>query len=138
MNKSNSLHVAIGIVQNQAQKILVALRPEHKYLGGLWEFPGGKVDMGESVEQALVRELMEEVGIQVVKARPFKRYYHNPERNDRILLDVWQILAYRGNAYGREGQQITWLNYNELKQLPMLPGNDAIIDELIESQVIHD
>ena len=62
------MHVAVGVIVNEQQEILIAKRPDHQYKGGLWEFPGGKVEPGETVYNALLRELNEEVNIQVIHA----------------------------------------------------------------------
>ncbi|MGW8227561.1 MAG: NUDIX domain-containing protein, partial [Gammaproteobacteria bacterium] len=70
---SSVVHVAVGVVQNPQGKILIAKRPAHVHQGELWEFPGGKVEAGESLPQALRRELHEEIGIDVNHARPLIR-----------------------------------------------------------------
>lgn len=102
------IHVAAGIVQDAAGRVLVAKRPEAAHQGGFWEFPGGKLEPGEGVEQGLVRELDEELGIQVSASRPLIRLAHD-YGDRRILLDVRQVLAYQGTPRGREGQPLDWL-----------------------------
>ena len=124
------LHVAVGIVFNQQQEVLVCLRPTHKHQGGLWEFPGGKVETDESVEQALKRELAEEVGITVEQAYPLTQCpYQYTDR--QVLLDVWRIEKFIGEAYGREGQEIQWVTREKLQQLPVLMANHPIITLLL-------
>lgn len=131
------IQVAIGIVCNQQHQFLVSLRPHHKELPDFWEFPGGKVEVGEASAQALQRELWEEVGITVQKARPFLQQSciypateQKPEKN--ILLSSWWIEEFTGIAYGREGQIIAWVSRAELETLPMLPANSLLITALTQ------
>ena len=103
------LHVAAAAIIDEARaRVLLARRPEDKHQGGLWEFPGGKVETGESVQHALARELDEELGIIPRIARPLIRItHHYPERS--VLLDVWRVTAFDGEPYGREGQPLEWV-----------------------------
>ena len=82
------IHVAAGVILNSEGQILLALRPKDKHKGGLWEFPGGKVEAGESVQQALARELLEEVSLTVVEAAPFLIIDHD-YGDKQVTLDVW-------------------------------------------------
>jgi 8-oxo-dGTP diphosphatase len=89
-------------------RILVTRRPDHVHQGGLWEFPGGKLEHGEGPEEGLARELNEELGIQVRSSRPLIRIPH--DYGDRhILLDVRRVTAYEGIPRGLEGQPLAWL-----------------------------
>lgn len=107
------LHIAVGVVINPQGKVLIALRPKGVHLGGLWEFPGGKVEQGEHVLQALARELREEVGITLKGARPLLRTLHQyPEKT--VLLDVWRVEKWTGRAVGLEGQDIRWVAADHL------------------------
>ncbi len=124
--------VAVGIVCNAHQQFLVCLRPQDKEHAGFWEFPGGKLESGETTEQALHRELWEEVGITVQKARPFlQKQYVYPATGQKseksVFLDVWWVSDFTGVAYGRESQQIAWVNREELKNLRMLTANHSIL-----------
>jgi len=106
--------------------VLVALRPRYVHQGGLWEFPGGKVAHGESAREALVRELHEELGIQVEAARPLIRIQHDyPDR--AVLLDVWRVNSYRGMPTGKEGQTIKWVSHTQLLKLAFPDANRPII-----------
>lgn len=121
--------VAVGIVLNDRQEVLVSLRPDNKLQGGLWEFPGGKIESGETSLQALKRELLEEVGLVVSEARlMFRHPYQYDSRS--VLLDVFLVEHAEGVAYGREGQVIQWVTWDVLNALPMLSGNQAIVANL--------
>src|SRR5512145_1948501 len=109
------LHVAAAVVVDDVGRILIARRHDHLHQGGLWEFPGGKVEPGEAVPDALVRELHEELGIRVKKARPLIRIpYRYPDRN--VLLDVWRVEKFEGEAHGAEGQPLLWVEAENLVQ----------------------
>jgi 8-oxo-dGTP diphosphatase len=131
---STLTHVAVGIVFDQANKVLIALRPDDKQEGGFWEFPGGKIEPGETVEEALKRELLEEVGITLQQAS-FLIQHEYSYQNRRVALDVWTIKQFSGKAYGKEGQRIAWVTLEELKKLPVLSANHTII-LAIESQEV--
>ena len=94
------LHVVVGVVENERREVLLTRRAEHVDQGGLWEFPGGKVETGESVADALARELNEELGIRVTRARPLICIRHRYPNRD-VLLDVWRIRTYQGEPVGR-------------------------------------
>jgi 8-oxo-dGTP diphosphatase len=102
------IHVAAGIVTDASGRVLIAKRAAGTHQGGLWEFPGGKLEPGEAVEQGLARELEEELGIQVNASEPLIRLHH--DYGDRhILLDVRRVVSYRGSPVGREGQPLDWV-----------------------------
>ena len=123
------IHVAVGLVLD-SDRVFVAQRDQNAHQGGLWEFPGGKVDAGETVEAALSRELNEELGIFVDYAEPVMQIKH--DYTDRIvLLDVWQIARYRGEPSGCEGQPVKWLAINELLAEQFPAANQAIVDWLV-------
>jgi 8-oxo-dGTP diphosphatase len=102
------LHIAVAVVTDRADRVLLARRPATAHQGGLWEFPGGKVEAGEDVLAALRREIEEEIGIRIDSARPFITIGHAyPDRE--VLLDVWRVERWRGIASGCEGQPIAWV-----------------------------
>ena len=124
-----TIHVAVGIIYNLQQQILIAKRAEHKHQGGCWEFPGGKVETGETVRQALDRELEEELGIEVVTASSLMTVNHN--YNDKqILLDVWQVTEFTGTARGNEGQAVRWIKIEEFGNYPFPEANRGIIERI--------
>ena len=120
------VHVAIGLVIVDSQ-ILVACRPVGASHAGLWEFPGGKFEANETAFEALKRELYEEVGIEVVQATPLMCVKHNYGKL-YVALDTWQIDVFNGVPYGREGQEIRWVNRDELLSLRFPEGNVSIVD----------
>ena len=124
-----TIHVAVGIIYNLQQQILIAKRAEHKHQGGCWEFPGGKVETGETVRQALYRELQEEIGIEVVTASPLMTINHNYS-DKQILLDVWQVTEFTGIARGNEGQAVHWVNIEECSDYQFPEANRGIIKKI--------
>ncbi|WP_150051369.1 Nudix family hydrolase [Methylomonas rhizoryzae] len=120
------LHVAVGVIRNPDGRILLTQRAKNVHQGGLWEFPGGKLEPNESPEQALYRELHEEVGIEVHHARPLLKIKHRyPEL--AVLLDVWQVVGYSGTPYAREGQAMAWAKPDELSDYRFPAANYPII-----------
>ena len=123
------LHVAVGVIANSRDQVLIAKRPNHLHMGGLWEFPGGKMEAGETVKQALSRELREEIGISVDLASPLIKIQHTyPEHS--VLLDVWRIESFSGRVSGRENQAVAWVSVNELNQYRFPIANLPIITAL--------
>ena len=120
------IHVAAAVIRSADGHILIAKRPLDKHQGGLWEFPGGKVEAGESVQVALARELFEELGIEVTRAQPLIQVRHDyPDK--QVLLDVWQVLGFRGEAHGAEGQPLAWVTAGELDGFEFPAANQPII-----------
>ena len=111
------IHVAIGIIVNETGQFLFSQRPMHIHLGGLWEFPGGKIEPGETPFAALKRELFEEIDIKVINATAFMQFpFDYPELS--VLLDFWQVTHFEGKPHGKEGQILRWLRLSELDQYP--------------------
>lgn len=124
-----TLHVAVGILINPAGKVLLTRRPEHVHQGGLWEFPGGKVEEGESVAAALNRELHEELGVTVQAAEPWLRVHH-AYPDQAVLLDVWRVTAWEGAPQGQEGQPLAWASPTELEAFSFPAADEPIIATL--------
>jgi len=120
--------VVVGIIRDAAGRVLVARRPLSKAFGGLWEFPGGKMQAFESEAQALQRELNEELGITVTRCEPLPHFRANPPST--VSLSFWRVSDYTGQAYGREGQEIAWRPVQELTALPFLTANIPIFARL--------
>ncbi|MDD4914360.1 MAG: Nudix family hydrolase [Methylococcales bacterium] len=120
------LHVAVGVIRDGSGNILISRRAPGAHQGGLWEFPGGKLEAGETVRQALCRELHEEVGIQVSDARPLIKIRH--DYGDRaVLLDVWDVTAFSGMATACEGQAMRWVAAQQLSEYAFPAANQSII-----------
>lgn len=124
-----SLHVAVAVIINTEQEVLIALRQAHQYQGGLWEFPGGKVEAGEATSEALKREVKEELDLAVVTATPLLEVTH--DYGDKlVLLDVWHVSEYAGEARGVEGQTIRWCAVNDLDMVNFPEANKTIINAI--------
>lgn len=120
------IHVAAAVIRGADGRILIARRGESQHQGGLWEFPGGKVEDGEAVEVALARELREELGIEVTAARPLIKITHDyPDK--QILLDVWDVSGFTGEPHGAEGQPLAWVLPRELPQYEFPEANRPIV-----------
>ena len=120
------VHVAAAVIRGANGKILIARRADTQHQGGLWEFPGGKVEAGESVEAALGRELKEELGIVVEAARPLIKVQHDyPDKH--VLLDVWEVSAFSGEPHGAEGQPLAWVSPRELADYAFPEANQPIV-----------
>lgn len=125
------IHVVAAIIWNQDQSSLfLAKRPDDKHQGGLWEFPGGKVDEGETSEQALLRELNEEVDIQVTMAAPFSTIRHDYS-DKSVVLEFWSVTEFAGTPVGKEGQQTEWVNVTNLADYDFPEANQPVVKALV-------
>jgi len=123
------IHVAVAVIMNEQQQVLVALRQSHQHQANLWEFPGGKVEAEESVYQALVREINEEIGLTITAAHALLKVSH--DYGDKVvLLDVWRVEHFVGQAQGQEGQRLRWCPISALKEDEFPAANGAIIDAI--------
>ncbi|MEZ5451923.1 MAG: Nudix family hydrolase [Thiothrix sp.] len=120
------LHVMAAVIRGQDGRILLAQRPPDKHQGGKWEFPGGKLEVGETPLQGLKRELHEELGIEVQHAQPLIKVRHvYPET--AVLLDVWEVDVFTGEPHGREGQPVGWFETEQLSGLKFPLANYPIV-----------
>ena len=115
ISRDAPVHVVAAVIysNSNSQKILIAKRPQHVHQGGLWEFPGGKVTEGEAPEQALYRELLEELDISIISYEPLIQVYHDYQ-DKQVFLDIWSVTAFNGEAKGAEGQECRWVNIADL------------------------
>ncbi|WP_372964927.1 Nudix family hydrolase [Marinobacter sp.] len=125
-----AVHVAVAVIIRDG-RVLIARRPDHVHQGGLLEFPGGKVEPGETVQQALVREIAEETGLKVPldSLEPVIGIHHD-YGDKQVFLDVWKTVAAEGEAEGREGQSIDWLWPHSLRNEDFPAANRPIIQAL--------
>jgi 8-oxo-dGTP diphosphatase len=127
LNKITS--VSVGILQRTDGECLMAQRPQGKAYDGYWEFPGGKVEADETPLQALIRELHEELGIEVEVAYPWlRRVFAYPHAT--VHLNFFRVTGWKGEPQGREGQLLSWQRLPELSVAPILPANEPIMRAL--------
>jgi 8-oxo-dGTP diphosphatase len=127
------LHVAVGVIKNTHGQILISLRKPSLHQGSLWEFPGGKFELGETAQQALIRELNEELAITVHTSTPLISIKHRyPELT--VQLHVFLVENFSGLAKGNEGQAIKWVKAAELADYEFPAANQAII---MAAQIPH-
>ncbi|MGM0413520.1 MAG: NUDIX domain-containing protein, partial [Pseudomonadota bacterium] len=119
--------MAIGVVVAADGRLLIARRPRHVVGGDLWEFPGGKVELGETPEAALARELAEEVGITPTATEPLITL---PPTGGGPQLHIWRITAWTGEVAAREGQPLRWVDVEALADHPMPAANAAVLASL--------
>lgn len=123
------IEVVAGVIRDDCGRILLAQRGEGCHLAGLWEFPGGKREIGESRWQALVRELEEELGIIASAGRPLiAAPFSYPGKT--IRLDVWTIDVYSGTPWSREGQSLQWVELTDLHTMPMPAADKPVVAAL--------
>ncbi len=122
-----AVHVAVGVILDQDRNILLTRRAPQSHQGGLWEFPGGKVEAGESLERALRRELREELGITIGRTSALLEITHD-YGDKAVLLDVHMVWDFTGEARGLEGQPLAWVAAEELAQYQFPAANVPIVD----------
>jgi len=132
------IEVAAGIILRSSdqspQQVLIAKRLASKDQGDLWEFPGGKLERSESPEQALARELEEEIGIKVTDFKLFSEITHQ-YHNKKVKLWFYKILEFHGEPNGLEGQKIAWVNVDQLSQLDFPAANLEVIQNLMRQPI---
>ena len=121
-----SVHVAVGVIVDGSNRILLTRRPGHAHQGGLWEFPGGKVEAGESVAVALDRELREELSISPVRTTALLEVQHDYS-DKAVLLDVHVVWEFTGEPQGLEGQPMAWVSVKELDSYAFPAANEPIV-----------
>ncbi len=120
--------VAAAALIDSDGRVLIAKRPRGKQLAGLWEFPGGKVEIGETPEQCLIRELEEELGVKVTKAclAPFVFNSHGYD-SFHMLMPLWLVRRWEGFVTAREHEAIAWVKPDKLGDYPMPPADEPLV-----------
>lgn len=128
---SDTVHVAVAVIVNEKNKVCISLRHKASHQGGLWEFPGGKIESDETDEKALIREIKEELNLDIKQSRPLiKINHHYPDDNKTVCLHVRKVISYQGEALGVEGQQVRWISIARLPDYDFPAANQAIIKAL--------
>jgi len=134
MNSTRHITVVAAVIHDAVGRILLTRRPDNKHMGGLWEFPGGKIHDGESPAAALVRELHEELGVEASIGRPITFAVHE-EPSLRILLLFYAAELHGGHLAGREGQDIRWVTPSELTAYPVPPADAELMARLADGSL---
>ncbi len=122
--------VAVGILIDDAGRVLVTRRAPHAHQGGLWEFPGGKVETHESIFKALARELREELGVLVEASEPLMVLEHD-YGDKQVRLDVHRVTRWWGEPRGLEGQPLAWQQPEQLQDWAFPAANRPILERLL-------
>ncbi|MCL2871569.1 MAG: 8-oxo-dGTP diphosphatase MutT [Betaproteobacteria bacterium] len=124
-----AVRVAAAILTRSGKEFLLTQRPAGKVYAGYWEFPGGKIEAGETEQAALARELEEELGIVVERATPWQ-IVHFTYPHAEVELHFFHVSAWLGEPYGREGQNCGWQTLESCQELLLLPANHGILKAL--------
>ena len=127
----NRVHVAVGVILDRRENILLTRRAAASHQGGLWEFPGGKVENGEDLPVALARELREELGIAIGRTTPLIAVQHD-YADKAVLLDVHVVWDFAGEAAGLEGQPLAWVSVRDLPDYDFPAANEPIVTAVLE------
>jgi len=118
------------VLENHQGEILLAKRAQHKHLGGLWEFPGGKVEVGETQLQAIIRETKEEIDFELPSAQPLITTTHQYD-GFTLILDVWYHQVNHPKVHANENQPLKWVKKTELSQQNMPEADQPIIQAIL-------
>lgn len=129
MGPARVVHVAVAVIRDDVGRVLCTQRLPHQHLAGMWEFPGGKLEPGESLIDGLRREIHEELGLEVDAVAPLLRVQH-AYPGKTVLLDVWRVTRWRGQPHGREGQPLRWLHPDDMRAAEFPPADVPIIAAL--------
>jgi len=123
-------HIGVGLIVNQKNELLIALRPNDGMLGGLWEFPGGKNELSESLKQTVSRELNEELGVDVKVYEKFKMIKH-AYSHFKITLHAYWCTIERGDPQPNSSQDLKWVTLSEIDNFPFPKANKVLINDLL-------
>jgi len=125
------LTVVAAVIHDPEGRVLLTRRPDDRHMGGLWEFPGGKVDAGESPAEALARELVEELDLAVEVGTPITFAVHD-EPGLRILLLFYAATILSGTPRSLDGQELAWVEVGELANYPTPPADAQLVAQLVD------
>lgn len=128
-----SVQVAAGIIWRDG-RFLAARRPEGKPRAGFWEFPGGKREHGESMEETLRRELHEELAITCGKVIPWQTLTHDYS-DLRVVLHFMHVTAFTGEPSANDGQELRWVSPEEARELPFLPADVHVVRQITAPEI---
>ena len=123
------IHVAVGVLIDSKGCVLLTRRLKGTHLAGYWEFPGGKVEAGESVQTALARELEEELGTHIGETVPLMKVSHDYGEK-QVLLDVHHVKDWNGEPHCAEGQPLAWVNAGSLDEFQVPEANTEIMSRV--------
>ncbi len=129
------IRVAVAVIINQNKEILIAKRSSNQHQGNKWEFPGGKVESDETSEEALKREISEELGISIQSATELITITHeyiedDPDKSKTVILEVFDVRKWQGEPRGVEGQPIRWITASELDDHEFPAANAKIVNKI--------
>lgn len=124
-----SIRVVAAALFDAQGRILITQRPTGKHMAGRWEFPGGKIAAGESEQEALARELQEELGVQMRSGRPVMALHHEYDEYG-VELSMWVVDGYDGEPQGLDGQGLKWVEAARLLEEDMLEADRPFIEAL--------
>ena len=128
-HKRELLSIAIGILRNTKNEVLLGKRMKGKNLKGYWEFPGGKIKPNETPEEALFREFQEELGVEIGRSKKMESISYQYDHYD-VLLMPFKIIDYIGYPAGLEGQELMWCATDQLKEIEILPADQSLVEKL--------
>ena len=132
------IQVAVAVIINDDDQILISRRSAEQHQGSKWEFPGGKVEKNEKVQDALYREIKEELGIDIQSATHLLDITHEyksdkPQKSKTVTLEVFEVRRWIGEPHGMEGQPTRWVKREELVDIEFPKANEEIVKLLISN-----
>ena len=129
-----NLHVSVGIIRNDKKEIFLTQRASTSHMANKWEFPGGKIESGETALEGLTRELMEETGITVVDAQAIGTASHTYQEVS-VTLYFYLVEKWQGEPWGKEGQPQRWVSQQDLKADEFPPANIEMVNRLVQGDL---